>query len=61
MTNWMTPTDAAKYATVSVDMVRDAVKSGDLKAFAIGRGREYRLTADDVDAWMRSRAWEPKG
>ncbi len=56
----MTPTDAAKYATVSVDMVRDAVKSGDLKAFAIGRGREYRLTADDVDAWMRSRAWEPK-
>lgn len=49
MTQWLTVSMAAEYSTVSTDMIRAAVKSGDLKAYAIGKGREYRVTADDVD------------
>ena len=60
MTTWLTAQSAADYATVSPDMIRAAVKAGDLKAYAIGRGREYRLTAADVDEWMMSRAYEPR-
>jgi excisionase family DNA binding protein len=61
MTTWLTTQDAAEYATISPDMIRAAVKAGDLKAYAIGKGREYRLTASDVDEWLMSRSWEPKG
>lgn len=60
MTTWFTPVEAGKYARISPDLIRDAVKAGDLKAYPIGKGKEYRLTADDVDAWMKSRAWEPR-
>jgi excisionase family DNA binding protein len=41
--------------------IREAVKAGDLQAFPVGTGREYRLREEDVDAWMTSRSWEPKG
>lgn len=61
MTTWLTAAEAAEYAKVSAWTVRQAVKDGDLEAFAVGKGgRSYRLTADDVDAWMRSRSFEPK-
>lgn len=57
---WMNQKEAAEYAKQSVHQVRAAVKSGDLAAYAIGKsGREFRLNRDDVDAWMRSRTWEP--
>lgn len=49
---------AVEYSTVGVDTIRDAVKAGDLKAYAIGKGREYRLTAADVDDWLMSRSYE---
>lgn len=61
MTTWLTAADAAEYATISIDLIRKAVKDGDLPAYAIGkRGSEYRLTAADVDAWMLSRTYIPK-
>lgn len=59
MTTWLKCADAAIYATVSDDILRAAVKSGDLPAYAVGKGKEFRLTAEDVDEWMRSRSYEP--
>lgn len=62
VTVWLTAQTASDYSTVGVDTIRAAVKAGELKAYAIGKGRrEYRLTAEDVDEWMRSRAYEPPG
>lgn len=59
MTHWLKAKEAADYARVSLTSIREAVTSGDLPAYKVGTGREYRLTAEDVDAWMRARAWEP--
>lgn len=60
MTVWLTAVEAAKYAKVSEWTIRDAVKSGELRAAAVGRkGRKYRIAADEVDAWMRSNIYEP--
>jgi excisionase family DNA binding protein len=62
MTVWLTVADAATYATVSEWSVREAVKSGDLCAYSIGKGgRSYRVTAEDIDEWLRSKSWEPSG
>lgn len=61
MTQWLTVSMAAEYSTVSAYTIREAVKGGYLKAYAIGKGREYRLTAADVDEWLMSRAYEPPG
>ncbi|OBJ49552.1 excisionase family DNA-binding protein [Mycobacterium sp. 1423905.2] len=58
-TVWLTVQGAAEYLKVSTDIIRRAVKAGDLPAYAIGKGRDYRLTADDLDWWMKSRAYEP--
>lgn len=60
MTHWMKVADAAEYATVSPDLIRAAVKAGDLPAYAVGSGRDYRLTADDIDEWMKSKSYEPR-
>ena len=60
MTTWLTVEDAAKYAKVSLRTVRQAVQQGELPAYPVGKlGRHYRLTADDVDKWLMSRAYEP--
>lgn len=61
MATWMTTKDAANHATVSEWTIREAVKRGDLEAFAVGRGgRSYRLREADVDAWMESTPHEPR-
>lgn len=61
MTTWLTAVEAAKHAKVSAWTIREAVKDGELPAYAVGKsGRGYRLTAEDVDAWMKSRSWEPR-
>jgi excisionase family DNA binding protein len=57
---WLTVQDAAEHVKVSTDLIRAAVKAGDLPAYAVGKGRDYRLTASDVDNWMMSRAYEPQ-
>lgn len=58
-TTWLTVQGAADYLSVSTDLIRAAVSGGDLPAYPIGKGREYRLTSDDIDEWMRSRSYEP--
>ena len=38
------------------------MKLGYLTAYAIGEsGTHFRLRTEDIDEWMMSRAWEPKG
>lgn len=60
MTTWLTVKEAAKYARVSEWLIRQAVKDGELEAFAVGKGgRSYRLKAEDVDAWLESTPHEP--
>jgi excisionase family DNA binding protein len=62
MTTWLRLREAADYVKVSTDIIRAAVKNGDLPAYPVGSGRrEYRLTAEDIDTWMKSRSWEPRG
>ena len=60
MTAWLTAAEAAEYVRVSEWTIRAAVKAGDLEAYPVGKGRSYRLTAGDIDNWMRSRSWEPR-
>ena len=59
MTTWLTAKDAAAHATVSLWTIRQAVTAGELQAYALRTGRGYRLTAEDVDAWLKSRSYEP--
>lgn len=54
MTTWATKSEAAQHVRISVDLIAAAVKSGDLPAYPIGKGRDYRLDLDEVDAWMKS-------
>lgn len=62
MKTWLTVAAAAEYAQISEWTIRQAVTSGDLQAYAVGpSGRKYRLTAEDVDAWLSSRSYEPHG
>jgi excisionase family DNA binding protein len=60
MTVWHTVATGAEHVKVSPDLVRAAVKAGDLQAFAIGKGKEFRLREDDIDSWLESKSWEPK-
>lgn len=59
MTVWHTAESAAEHAKVSPWTVRQAVKDGDLQAFAVRTGRGYRLKESDVDSWMESTPFEP--
>jgi excisionase family DNA binding protein len=62
MTTWLTVREAAAYVRVSQNLIREAIKLGYLlPAYAIGTGVHYRLRTDDIDEWMMSRSWEPKG
>jgi excisionase family DNA binding protein len=60
MTTWLTVREAADHVRISESLIRDAIKAGYLPAYAIGTGSQCRLTAEDIDEWMMSRAWEPK-
>ena len=61
MTVWLKIPDAAEYAKLSTDTIRDAIKAGDLKSYTpTPGGRNIRLSADDIDAWIQSRPYEPK-
>ena len=57
-TTWLTAKDAAAHATVSVWAIRQAVTAGELQAYPVGT-RGDRLTAEDVDNWLKSRSYEP--
>lgn len=60
MPRWATAAEAAKHAKVHVATVRQAIHDGALPAYPVGKsGIRYRLDLDEVDAWMKSRSWEP--
>jgi excisionase family DNA binding protein len=59
VTTWHTATTAAKHVKVNPNTIREAVKNGDLPAYPVGKGREYRLREEDVDSWLMSRSGGP--
>jgi excisionase family DNA binding protein len=58
-TEWLTKTESAAYAKIGPRLIQAAVSSGELPAYRIGKGGQYRLRAVDIDAWLMSKAWEP--
>lgn len=60
MTTWLKLQGAAEYCKSSREIIREAVRRGDLPAYSIGTGRDYRLKAEDIDAWLESKPWEPR-
>jgi excisionase family DNA binding protein len=57
MTTWMTLAEAADYVRAKdTQMMRAAIKAGDLPASLYGK-RELRVTAEDLDAWLRSKPY----
>lgn len=59
MKTWARVPEAAEHAKVSEWTIRQAIKSGELEAYGIGKGRSYRLALEDVDRWMASHSYEP--
>lgn len=59
MTTWLTAQEAADYVKCSERTIRDTVKAGDIPAYTFGTGRQFRIKASDVDAWLEARSWEP--
>lgn len=56
---WMTVKMAAQYAHLSQELIRRAIHAGDLAAYIkpsinCSERRQYRISTEDVDAWMRS-------
>lgn len=58
---WEKVAQSAERVQISQIIIRAAVKAGDLPAYPVGKGsKEYRLDPSEVDAWMKSRSWEPR-
>ncbi|BBZ57075.1 helix-turn-helix domain-containing protein [Mycolicibacterium phocaicum] len=60
MVQWATKHEAAEHLRCSADLIAQAVNKGELPAYPVGKGRDYRLDLGEVDAWMKSRSWEPR-
>lgn len=61
MTTWFKLSDGAEYARLSADVLRRAIKRGDLKSYApTPGGKDIRLKASDIDAWIESQPYEPQ-
>lgn len=55
MTDWLTSAEAAGYAKVSVNTIRDAAERGDLSGVKMtpdSKRSRWRFLASDVDAWL---------
>jgi len=60
VTTWLTVRDAAKYiGAKSTDVLRAAIRAGELPAYTYGKN-EIRLKAADLDAWLESKPYEPR-
>ena len=59
MTSWATKIEAAHHVRCSPDLIAQAVKDGELPAYPIGKGRDYRLDLTEVDEWMKSKSYDP--
>lgn len=61
MARWATKHEAAEYVRMrGPDLIARAVNDGELPAYPIGKGRDYRLDLDEVDEWMKSKSYEPR-
>lgn len=61
MTTWLRVADAAEYAKLSSDIIRQAIKAGDLPSYApTPAGRDVRLKASDIDEWIESKPYVPQ-
>ena len=58
-TLWLTKAESAAYAKIGPRLIQAAVSTGELPAYPLGNGSQYRLRAVDIDAWLMSKAWEP--
>lgn len=55
-------TEAAEHARLSPDVIRAAVKAGDLPSYApTPGGKDIRLKATDIDEWIESKPYVPQG
>jgi excisionase family DNA binding protein len=62
MTTWLTIAGGAEHAKLSKDIIRAAVKAGDLPSYApTPGGRDVRLKASDIDEWIESKPYVPHG
>jgi excisionase family DNA binding protein len=55
MTEWLTSAEAANYARVSINTLRDAAECGDLSGVKVTPGStrsQWRFRPADVDAWL---------
>jgi excisionase family DNA binding protein len=50
--------EAAHILGCSIDTVRRAVKSGQLKAFQINKQGNYRITVDEIERFMQGKGYE---
>lgn len=58
---WATPKGAADHVQLQSDhLIKQAVKDGDLPAYPVGKGRDYRVDLNEVDEWMKSKSYEPR-
>ncbi|TDO15016.1 excisionase family DNA binding protein [Mycobacterium sp. BK086] len=60
MTTWLTKREAGDYARVSESTITQAVKKGELPAYTMRSGTQYRFRAEDIDKWLMSKPWQPK-
>lgn len=57
---WATKAEAAVHVRIS-ELIAEAIRDGDLPAYRVGKGaRDYHLDHEEVDAWLKARAWEPQ-
>lgn len=50
---FMSPREAAIYASVSTDTIRRRIADGSLPASRVGKGRLIRIARADLDAMLR--------
>jgi excisionase family DNA binding protein len=50
---WLNLDDAARYALVGRDLMRDAVASGECVGYQSMKGGRWRVHRDDLDRWIR--------
>jgi excisionase family DNA binding protein len=60
MTNWLTVSEAAAHVSAKDHrIIRDAIDAGDLPAYQYGKS-SIRVKADEVDAWLEARPYDPR-
>ncbi len=62
MTTWLKMAEAVEHAKVSQEVIRAAIKAGDLPSYApTPGGRNILLKSTDIDEWIEGRPYIPKG